>query len=208
MQATPWLLLGGVDGSGKSTQAQLLAQALRGRGRQVAIVSIWDLVGQEGVPFTSPSQVQAFLRVLGPAARATFLASAMHEALARVPAGQDLVIWVAGWRKYHATELALGTEPKLLQGLAQGFPTPQLSLHLDLDPELALARKGGQVSGHESGGLGPEGFVAFQRRVAECARQLSPHTATLTRVVDASAPVDEVAEAIAQAVGARWPHLA
>lgn len=208
MQAAPWLLLGGVDGSGKSTQALRLAKALRAKGRAVAVVSIWDLVGQEGVPFAQPAQVHAFLGVLGPAARACFLASAMHEAIARVPPAQDLVIWVAGWRKYHATELALGTDPKLLQGLAQAFPTPQLSLHLDLSPELALARKGGQVSAHESGGQGPGGFVAFQRRVAEASRQLSPQTATLTRVVDAEAPEEEVAEAIAQAVGARWPHLA
>lgn len=208
MSQAPLLLLGGADGAGKSTQAEALAASLRAKGHPVALATIWDLVGAPGVPFRSKADVVALLGVLSGPARASFLASAMHEALARVPQEAPLVIWVAGWRKYHATELALGTSPDLLDGLAQGFPAPQLSIHLDLAPEAALARKSGVVSGHESGGRGAAGFVAFQRRVAQCLEAMDEGGAQPALRLDGALPQADLARAIAQAVEAHWPSLA
>jgi dTMP kinase len=194
------LCLTGADGAGKSTQAERLAHYLRGQGHEVRVCTIWDLMAPgetHTIPFHSKDEIDRFLGGLHPPARTMFLHMAMREALDRAltDRGNALVLVVGYWPKYNATERLYGAPAPLLDGLAASFPCLSLGLQLDLAPEVALARKT-EVSAYESGGLGKEGFLDFQRRVTQELERCRVSACASWRLIDANATVQVVAGVI------------
>ncbi len=187
------LVLEGIDGTGKSTQARRLADWLRGRGREVVVSceptdGPWGRRLRESAAngrLAAEAELELFVRD-----RREHVDRLIAPALA---AGRDVVLD----RYYFSTmayQGARGIDPAEIRRRNERFaPRPDLLVILDLDVDAALARIGGrgdaanEFERHESLrrcrgiflGLAGEPFV---------------------RVIDAAAPADDVAAAIRAAV--------
>jgi len=192
----------GIDGSGKSTQARRLAEALRATGRDVVLTrepggspgaeEIRRLV-LEGDPDRWSAETEILLftaarrdhleRTIGPALEAGKIvicdrfadSTRMYQGLSR----GDLRALVD---KLHA--LMIGREP-------------DLTLLIDLDPDTGLARAKGR-QGHEERfeDFGPE----LQRRMRAGFLALAEEFAPRFRVIDGARPEAEVARDVFAAV--------
>lgn len=190
--ARPWfVVLDGVDGCGKSTQARRLAAALSAeRGRPALHVRepgstplgerIRELLLSRELEIAAPSEALLFA-----AARRALLDQRVAPALA---AGQDVVC-----ERFHASTFAYqsvggGLEPlRVLELLREwaGSPAPDLTVILDLEVTEAALRRGPAGDRIEDRGLD------FQRAVARGYRryaELDPRS----RLVDAAGSEDLV----------------
>lgn len=188
----PWfVVLDGVDGCGKSTQARRLAAALSAeRGRPALHVRepgstplgerIRELLLSRELEIAAPSEALLFA-----AARRALLDQRVAPALA---AGQDVVC-----ERFHASTFAYqsvggGLEPlRVLELLREwaGRPAPDLTVILDLEVSEAALRRGPAGDRIEDRGL------EFQRAVARGYRryaELDPRS----RLVDAAGSEDLV----------------
>jgi dTMP kinase len=197
-----FLVLDGVDGCGKTTQAERLVRALEresGRRplhlREPGSTPVGEklraiLLGRDGA--LSPA-VEVLLFA---AARRAMLDERVAPALA---AGSDVVC-----ERFHPSTFAYqavagGVDEELvLELLARwsGSPAPDLVIVLDLDAEEAARRRGAPGDRIEDKGL------AFQRRVAEGYRRYA-RGRDGTLLVDARGSADEVERRILSAVRAR-----
>jgi thymidylate kinase len=159
----------GIDGAGKSTIVDALAERLRGPGHRVAVSAIWDPIVEPYVAgrtfFNDPSEVDPFLAQLDPISRMYFFGHVLHLSLVRAMAlNPDVLVLNAYWYKYFATEIAHGGDPVALRAITSPFPVPDVTFQLVL-PLAEAARRKGVFSGYESG-FGPaptqEAFEAFQ----------------------------------------------
>jgi len=198
-----FIVLDGVDGSGKSTQAarlhaDLTAEALAA-GRPAPV-----LLREPG---TTPvgERIRGLLLdptlTIGAPAEALLFVAARREALAQVVApalavGRDVVC-----DRFHPSTFAyqgiaggVGAEPVLaLLRTWAGEPAPDIELVLEVAPERAAERRGPAADRIEARGL------VFQRRVAEGYRDYVERTAR-ARLVDGLGTVDEVAARIRAAL--------
>lgn len=133
------ICVSGADGCGKSTLLTSLAEALPG----ASVVSIWDLMRDPRARplYATKEQIQTFLGALEEESRALFMLSYLRAAMDRAAPGVVLVD--AYWYKYLANELALGAAPARLLPLTALFEKPMLTIHLELGPAIAAARKQG-----------------------------------------------------------------
>jgi len=194
-----FISLDGLDGTGKSTQCRLLADWLRGRGHEVfecadpGGTAVGDLIRDLLLDHRRPMALtcEAFLFM---ASRAQLTSEVIRPAL---EAGRAVVAdrYLLANVVYQGH--AGGLDPDQLWEigrLATGGLEPDLTLILDLDPELALARRKRPADRVESRD------AAFQARVragflTECRRRPDR-----CRVVDANQPVAVVQERIRAAV--------
>lgn len=192
----------GIDGCGKSTQARLLAEALRAEGRDVVLTREPGgspgaeeirrlLVEGAGERWSAETECLLFT-----AARRDHLERTIRPALA---AAQTVITdrFADSTRVYQGAargdlralvdrmhDLAIGTEP-------------DLTFVLDLDPETALNRgnaRGGAEDRFESLGL------AFQQRLAQGFRALADEFPARVRLIDGSGSTDDVAARIRAAL--------
>lgn len=186
-----FVVLDGVDGCGKSTQAQRLVKALTARGRAVLHVrepgstalgeALRALLLQGSEEFDATTEVLLFA-----AARRHLLVHVIEPAL---QAGKDVVC-----ERFHASTYAY-------QGAAGGFGdvralgflrefadvnAPDLEVVLDVDPVRAAQRRGADRDRIERRG------AAYQARVAAAYRDYVLHVRN-ARLVDANAGLDDVA---------------
>lgn len=202
-----FLVLDGIDGCGKSTQAALLVRALAREGAE-------PLHLREPGSTALGERLRAILLdralVLRAGVEALLFAAARRQMLEELvepalEAGRDVVCerFHPSTFAYQAVAGELDEEEvlALLQRWA-GAPAPDLEIVLDLDPALALARRGRPRDRIEDKGEDFHERVAegFRRYVARSPRAL---------LVDAAPPAESVQRAIRRAIeerlGARVP---
>ena len=184
----------GVDGSGKSTQARLLADQLRAEGRDVVATRepggtelgerIRELVLHGGgvAPWAEAA--------LFAAARAQLVAEVIGPALER---GADVVCdrYIDSSLAYQGVARSLGVEPVLeLNLLATDRLVPDRTFLLVLPLEEAAQRRGGEADRLEREG---EKFIGAVERGY---REVADTFAERVVATDASQPPDELARFI------------
>jgi dTMP kinase len=189
----------GVEGSGKSTQLELLRRALEGRGREVVVTR-----EPGGTP--AGERVRALLLDPGvelrPRAEALLFAAAraeLVEAVIRPALERGAVVlcdrYLDSSLAYQGEARGLGRDPVAqVNRFATGGLVPDLVVLLDLDPAAGLARRARDPDRIEAQDLG------FHRRVRDAFRDLAADEPERFAVVDAAAPVDEVAGRVRAAV--------
>ena len=194
----------GVEGAGKSTQLELLRRALEGRGGPPA--------GREVVVTREPGGTPVGERVrallldpaveLHPRAEALLFAAAraeLVEAVIRPALERGAVVlcdrYLDSSLAYQGGARGLGRGPVTeVNRFATGGLVPDLVVLLDLDPASGLRRRAGELDRIEAQDL------AFHRRVRQAFCNLAAADPGRFAVIDAAAPVQEVAARVQAAV--------
>ena len=196
-----FVTLEGIDGSGKSTQARLLAEALRADGGEVVLTrepggtelgeAIRGLLlhGGHVAPWAEAA--------LYAASRAQHVEELVRPALER---GAVVVCdrYVDSSVVYQGVARGLGLRRVLDLNLAvvEGL-MPDVTFLLRVEPDVAAARMRGELDRIEREG------VVFLERCAAAYDELAAGDPGRYVVVDASRPVDEIAEELRGAVRVR-----
>jgi dTMP kinase len=201
MERAPFMVLDGLDGTGKSTQCRLLADWLRGRG--LAVTTCVDPGGtplgkelRQIVLHHRQEMAPACEALLFMASRAQLVAEVIRPALGRgeVVVSDRFLLANVVYQGHGA-----GLDPEQLWEvgrLSTGGLEPDLTLVLDLPVEAALARRGRPTDRLESRPADYQervrrGFLAEARRRPE-----------RVRVLDAGGPVEVVQQAVRREVAA------
>jgi dTMP kinase len=190
--------LEGIDGSGKSTQAKLLAEALgpetvlvREPGGTAAAERVRELLADGALELDPMAELLLFC-----AARADLVRRVIRPALG---AGRDVVSdrFADSSAAYQGGGRGMGLElaERLSEAAAEGL-RPDLTLLLWIDPQQAAKRSAGDDR-FESAGLD------FQRAVAAAYEEIAARHAERVVRVDASGSVEEVHARVMEAVEAR-----
>ncbi|MFI5028169.1 MAG: dTMP kinase [Solirubrobacterales bacterium] len=190
-----FISLEGVDGSGKSTQARLLAAALgadtlliREPGGTDAAERIRELLADPGLEIDPFAELLLFS-----AARADLVSRVIRPALEQggtVVADRfaDSSIAYQGGARGLGTSHVLSLSDTVIDGL-----WPDLTLLLRVSPEVGLGRADGEDR------LEAEG-VELQRAAAEAYDEIALIAADRVVAIDASGTVEEVHERVMEAV--------
>ena len=193
-----FISLEGIDGSGKSTQAKLLAEALgpetlliREPGGTEAAERIRGLLADPELELDSFAELLLFS-----AARADLVSRVIRPAL---EAGGNVVadrfadssVAYQGGARGLGTSHVLSLTDTVIDGL-----WPDLTLLLRVDPEVGLGRADGEDRFEAEG-------LELQRAVAVAYEEIAKIAADRVVVVDGEGEVDEVHERVMQAVHAR-----
>lgn len=174
----------GPDGSGKSTAIAGIRDALGARE-----VSIWDGMG----PFPSRRDAMAYLLDNDGPSRLLLLFHAMARALdLGRRSGAELLLVNGYWYKYAVSELGQGVPLPVVLGAAAGFPVPERTLCIDVDPATALRRKG-EVSAYEQGK--EASFLRFQASLRPWWARIEAETGPWSHL-DGTLPADAVRDAL------------
>lgn len=193
-----FISLEGVDGSGKSTQARLLVEALgaetiaiREPGGTEAAERIRELLADPSVELEPLAELMLFL-----AARADLTERVIRPAL---EAGRDVVAdrFSDSSVAYQgaARGLGVGEVIGLCETATDGL-WPDLTLLLRIDPETGLGRAEGDDR-FEQEGLG------LQREVATAYEEIAQIASDRVAIIDATGSVEEVHERVMEAVRER-----
>jgi dTMP kinase len=190
--------LEGVDGSGKSTQAKLLAEALgpealliREPGGTDAAERIRELLADPALEIDPFAELLLFS-----AARADLVSRVIRPA---VEAGIDVVAdrFADSSVAYQGGARGLGTSHVLsLVDTAIDGLWPDVTVYLRIDPEVGLGRADGEDRFEAEG-------VELQRAVAEAYDEIAQIASDRVVVVDAAGTVDEVHKQVMEAVRSR-----
>lgn len=193
-----FISLEGVDGSGKSTQARLLVEALGGDtvairepGGTQAAERIRELLADPDVELEPLAELMLFL-----AARADATERVIRPAL---EAGRHVVAdrFSDSSVAYQgaARGLGVGEVISLCDAATDGL-WPDLTLLLRIDPETGLGRAEGDDRFEREG-------LELQRAVAEAYEEIAIIAGDRVAVVDATGTVEEVHQRVMEAVDAR-----
>ena len=207
----------GGEGSGKSTQARLLAEKLQARGidcvrtREPGGSPFAEAVRGVVLSPAHPATTPLAEALLFSAARADHLAATIRPAL-------DDGRWVLCDRFADSTRAYQGAAGGLdaaavdsLERMIVGSTTPDLTLLLDLDPASGLARAVARSGGREAADPEPDAFearhIAFHERLRAGFLAIAATEPHRVVVVDATPAPDLVCEAIWAIVAARLGPL-
>jgi dTMP kinase len=189
----------GVEGSGKSTQLELLRRVLEGRGGPPVGRGQEVVVTREPGGTPAGERIRAVLLdpevALHPRAEALLFAAAraeLVEAVIRPALERGAVVlcdrYLDSSLAYQGAARGLGQGPvEEVNRFATGGLLPDLVVLLDLDPASGLRRRTGQLDRIEAQEL------EFHRRVRQAFRDLAAADPARFAVVDAADPVPEVA---------------
>jgi dTMP kinase len=190
-----FISLEGVDGSGKSTQARLLVEALgpetvaiREPGGTIAAERIRELLADPSLELDPFAELLLFS-----AARADLVSRVIRPAL---EAGKKVVadrfadssVAYQGGARGLGTSHVLSLTDTVIDGL-----WPDLTLLLKVDPELGLGRAKSEDRFEAEG-------LDLQRAVAEAYEEIAIVASDRVVVIDASGSVEEVHERVMEAV--------
>jgi len=193
-----FISLEGVDGSGKSTQAKLLAEALgpetlmiREPGGTGAAERIRELLADPELEIDSFAELLLFS-----AARADLVARVIRPALedGRVVVADrfaDSSVAYQGGARGLGTSHVLSLTDTVIDGL-----WPDLTLLLKVDPEVGLGRAEGDDRFEAEG-------LDLQRAVAAAYEEIAIIASDRVVVIDATGSVDEVHGRVMEAVRSR-----
>lgn len=194
----------GGEGVGKSTQIARAAQWLRSRGRTVV---------ETREPGGTPLGRQLRALLLDPAAHVTPRAETLlygadrahHVETVIRPALVDGSVvltdrYVDSTLAYQGAGRGLGADARVVTSWATGGLLPDLTVLLDLDPEVGLARAGARAAPDRLEG----DTLAFHRAVRDGFLALAAAEPARYAVLDAGAGADSVAAAVRAALE---PHL-
>lgn len=196
----------GGEGAGKSTQLHRLAAALGTIGHRC--VTTREPGGTSGAEAIRQLLVDGAPKRWDPLTETLLLMAARRDHLVGVirPALAD-GLWVLcdrfadSTRVYQGIAGGVGLElVDRLQRLVAGDLEPDLTLVLDLPPEVGLARRAAATGGNRFEQLG----MAFHRRVRDGFLELVQGARGRYVVIDAAPPVDQVAAAVRRAVADRF----
>jgi dTMP kinase len=190
--------LEGVDGSGKSTQAALLAEALgpetlriREPGGTSAAERIRELLADPGLDIDPFAELLLFS-----AARADLVSRVIRPA---VEEGRDVVadrfadssVAYQGGARGLGTSHVLSLTDTVIDGL-----WPDLTILLRVDPEVGLGRADGDDRFEAEG-------IELQRAVAEAYEEIAIIASDRVVAIDATGSVEEVHERVMEVVRGR-----
>jgi dTMP kinase len=190
-----FISLEGVDGSGKSTQARLLAEALgpetlliREPGGTGAAERIRELLADPALEIDPFAELLLFS-----AARADLLARVVRPALedgGTVVADRfaDSSVAYQGGARGLGTSYVLSLVDQTIDGL-----WPDVTVYLRIDPEVSLARAAGDDRFEAEG-------LELQRAVAEAYDEIAQIASDRVVVVEAEGSVEEVHQRVMAAV--------
>jgi dTMP kinase len=195
-----FISLEGVDGSGKSTQARLLAEALgpetvsiREPGGTDAAERIRELLADGSISLEPLAELLLFL-----AARADLTERVIVPALEQ---GRDVVAdrFSDSSVAYQgsARGLGVGEVISLCDQSTEGL-WPDLTLLLKIDPELSLVRTDGEDRFEAEG-------LELQQAVAVAYEEIARIASDRIVVIDAEGSVEEVHQRVIEAVDANRP---
>jgi dTMP kinase len=190
-----FISLEGVDGSGKSTQARLLAEALgpqtvaiREPGGTEAAERIRELLADPALELEPLAELMLFC-----AARADLTERVIRPAL---EAGRDVVSdrFSDSSVAYQGAARGLGVGEAIgLCDTATDGLWPDLTLLLRVDPEVGLGRAGGEDRFEAEG-------LELQRAVAQAYEEIAQIASDRVAVIDAAGGVEEVHGRVMEAV--------
>jgi dTMP kinase len=197
-----FLVVEGIDGSGTTTQARLLAEWLRSLGREAVLTAeptkrpVGALIRQilQGALPEADETTMAFLFA---ADRADHLA---HVVLPALAAGRIVVS-----DRHYLSSVAyqgLGVEMAWVETLNARFRRPELTFFLDIDPAVGIERKQRQGNAAER----YEKAALLERVRANYLAAIAHARAAGERIesLDASQPIETVRTALQRLVA---PHL-
>jgi len=201
------IVLEGVDGAGKGVQSRMLLSAMKAAGLDVILTrepggspgaeEIRRLI-VEGEPNRWDDMTELLLIY---AARRSHVMDTIKPALKQGT-------WVISDRFADSSRAFQGVAGNLgidvvdrIHEEALGDFNPELTLILDLDPEISLSRadaRGGAEDRFEQKG------IEYQARVREGFRQLAEMTPQSRKLIDASGTMDEVSQKVLDCVNAHF----
>lgn len=190
--------LEGVDGSGKSTQARLLVEALgedtvaiREPGGTEAAERIRELLADPSVELEPLAELMLFL-----AARADLTERVIRPALeeGRVVVADRFSDSSVAYQGA-ARGLGVGEVIGLCEAATDGL-WPDLTLLLRIDPETGLGRADGEDRFEQEG-------LALQQQVAAAYEEIAVIASDRVVVIDATGSVEEVHKRVLEAVNER-----
>ena len=187
----------GKDGTGKSTQIELLKK----KYPDAYISEIWDLLdsSQNKLKFASKKEIDEYLCGLTPNSRLLFLMHALKFSVDKAMSSNACIIILNAYHyKYLASEIALGADKQLAQALAKSFPVPDFVIELRLESDIAAKRKQ-RFSRYECGAgdtVSKNLFIDFQEQII-----LNPHKHENWCVIDGNLKPDEIFDKILMTVG-------
>ena len=193
-----FISLEGVDGSGKSTQARLLVEALgegtvaiREPGGTEAAERIRELLADPALELEPLAELMLFL-----AARADLTERVIRPALegGRVVVADRFSDSSVAYQGA-ARGLGVGEVIGLCEAATDGL-WPDLTLLLRIDPETGLGRAGGDDRFEQEG-------LALQQAVAEAYDEIAVIASDRVAVIDAGGSVEEVHQRVLGAVRER-----
>lgn len=196
----------GGEGTGKSTQASLLAGRLKGLGIEVVLTR--EPGGSAGAEVIRHVILSGAAKPLGPEVEAVLFAAARADHLDQVirPA-LERGAWVVCDRFVDSTRVyqgALGqVDPRLLRGLERvtiGAAVPDLTVILDIAPEIGLQRarsRGANADRFENEGQD------FHEQLRAAYREIAAREPGRCILIDADAAEGKVAEEVWDAVRRR-----
>jgi dTMP kinase len=211
-RASTLVAVTGPDGAGKSSVIEALAQRLSPRAARV--IDRWDILRSDIHPqcafiAASRDELRAQMARMPVASRSLFLFWTFGMMLdGQLDAADEIVLSDGYWMKHAAAEVAYGADRAWIEAMGRTLPRPQLTLLLDIDPSVALARKQRLVP-YECGmdpSASPEAFVRHQAAVRSVLLDWAKVEGWVC--IDASEPLAKVVDRLVEAIeGAALPEI-